>query len=152
MKARLAVFKFASCSGCQLEILNLEDEILDLAEKVDIAYFIEASRKIEPGPYDIALVEGSISTPEQVEHIKKIREESKYVIAIGACATAGGIQALRNWADVKEYKDRVYPHPEWIKTLEKSSPASEYIKVDFEAWATELDECYTYDNITSSNW
>jgi coenzyme F420-reducing hydrogenase gamma subunit len=110
----------------------MEDELLDIAEKVEIAYFVEAKRDNLPGPYDIALVEGSVSTPHQEELIKKVREDSKYVIAIGACATAGGIQALRNWANVEEFKNIVYPKPEWIEALSKSRPISDYIKVDFE--------------------
>lgn len=129
---KIAIFKFASCSGCQLELLNLEEELLKIAEKVEIAYFIEASKKISEGPYDIALIEGSISTPEQEEEIKRIRNETKYLIAIGSCATSGGIQALRNWNQLNDYKKIVYPNPEWIKTLEKSTPISEHVKVDFE--------------------
>ncbi|MCS7368732.1 MAG: oxidoreductase [archaeon GBS-70-058] len=129
---KIAIFKFASCSGCQLELLNLEEELLEIAGKVEIAYFVEASRKLMKGPYDISLVEGSVSTPEQLEELHKIREESKYLIAIGSCATAGGIQALRNWAQLEEYKKIVYLNPEWIKTLEKSTPLSEHVKVDFE--------------------
>jgi len=129
---KMAIFKFTSCSGCQLELLNLEEELLELTERVEIAYFTEASRKIDEGPYDISLIEGSISTPEQELKIKEIRKMSKYLIAVGSCATSGGIQALRNWSKIEEYKKIVYPNPEWIKTLEDSTPISEHVKVDFE--------------------
>jgi coenzyme F420-reducing hydrogenase gamma subunit len=131
-KARLAIFKFASCDGCQLSLLDAEDELLAVVDAVDVAYFVEAQRDNAEGPYDVALVEGSISTPEQVEQIKEIRRQSGFLVAIGACATAGGIQALRNWRDVDEFVRLVYPHPEYIDTLATSTPISEHVAVDFE--------------------
>jgi sulfhydrogenase subunit delta len=131
-RLKLAVWKFASCDGCQLSLLDLEDHLLALTEKVNIAYFLEASRAVEPGPYDLSLVEGSITTAEDARRLKKVRRLSKLVVTIGACATAGGIQALRNFIDVKDYIPLVYAHPEYIKTLDKSTPISEHIKVDLE--------------------
>jgi coenzyme F420-reducing hydrogenase gamma subunit len=131
-KPRLAVFKFASCDGCQLSLLDAEDELLAVADAVEIAYFVEASRHADPGPYDVALVEGSISTPEQVRQIKEVRRQARLLIAIGACATAGGIQALRNWHDADDYVRTVYAHPEYIETLDTSSPVSDHVQVDFE--------------------
>ena len=131
-KPRLAVFKFASCDGCQLSLLDAEDELLAVAGAVDIAYFVEARRQTAGGPYDVTLVEGSISTPEQVRQIKEIRRQSQYLIAIGACATAGGIQALRNWREIDDVVRTVYAHPEYIDTLDTSSPVSEHVQVDFE--------------------
>ena len=128
----LAVWKFASCDGCQLSLLDLEDHLLALAEKVEIAYFLEASSAVAPGPYDLSLVEGSITTPEDARRIKQVRRLSKKVVAIGACATAGGIQALRNFADVTEYIPIVYAHPEYIKTLDQSTPIAQHIQVDME--------------------
>jgi len=116
-KPRLAVWKFASCDGCQLTLLDCEDELLALAEQLDIAYFPEASRRIISGPYDLSLVEGSITTPGDAERIRRVRCLSKKLVTIGACATAGGIQALRNFADVAEFAAYVYPHPEYLKTL-----------------------------------
>jgi coenzyme F420-reducing hydrogenase gamma subunit len=131
-RVKLAVFKFSSCDGCQLQILNAEDELLKLAENVDISYFMEATRKASPGPYDVSLVEGSVSTPEEEDRIKQIRRDSKFLIAIGACATAGGIQALRNWSDVEYFKRVVYPNPEWISALKTATPISAHVKVDLE--------------------
>ena len=131
-RLKLAVWKFASCDGCQLSLLDLEDQLLALAEKITIALFLEASRAVEPGPYDLSLVEGSITTPEDAKRIKQVRKLSKLVVPIGACATAGGIQALRNFTDVKEYIPMVYAHPEYIKTLKTSTAIAEHIKVDFE--------------------
>ena len=107
-KPKLGVFKFASCDGCQLSLLGVEDQLLAVAEAVEIAYFLEATSRIQPGPYDIALVEGSITTPHDAERIQQIRRDSKFLITIGACATAGGIQALRNWADCDEFVRSVY--------------------------------------------
>nr|WP_193176701.1 oxidoreductase [Oricola nitratireducens] len=131
-KPKLAVWKFSSCDGCQLSLLDCEDELLDIAGQIDIAHFLEATSEIKNGPYDISLVEGSITTPHDVERIRKVRENSKVLITIGACATAGGIQSLRNFADVKEFTNIVYAHPEYISTLEKSDAIADHVKVDFE--------------------
>lgn len=131
-KPKLAVWKFASCDGCQLSLLDCEDELLAVAGAVDIAYFPEATRAVSPGPYDISLVEGSITTPADDERIQKVRKASKFLITIGACATAGGIQALRNFKDVKEFTRIVYASPEYIETLSKSTPIRDHVKVDLE--------------------
>ena len=131
-KPRLAVFKFASCDGCQLSLLDAEDELLAVAGAVEIANFLEASRRVLRGPYDLGLVEGSITTPHDVERIREIRKSCKTLVAIGACATAGGIQALRNWRDVKDYTRLVYASPEYISTLDRSMPIGSYVHVDFE--------------------
>ncbi|HXX63555.1 MAG TPA: oxidoreductase [Bacteroidota bacterium] len=131
-KPKIAVFKFASCDGCQLSLLDAEDELLLVAGAVDIANFPEASRRVVKGPYDIGLVEGSITTPHDVERIREIRKECRVLITIGACATAGGIQALRNWKDVKEFTRIVYASPEYISTLDRSMPVGSYVHVDFE--------------------
>ena len=131
-KPKIAVFKFASCDGCQLSLLDAEDELLLIAAAVDIANFPEASRRVIRGPYDIGLVEGSITTPHDVERIREVRKQCKVLIAIGACATAGGIQALRNWKDVKDFARIVYASPEYISTLDRSMPIGSYIHVDFE--------------------
>lgn len=132
MKPRLAVWKFSSCDGCQLSVLDLEDELLALCQQIEIAYFLEASSAIAPGPYDVSLVEGSVSTPEEQERILEVRRQSRYLVTIGACATAGGIQALRNFADVNEFISAVYAHPEYIDTLDKAHAISDFVQVDFE--------------------
>jgi len=131
-KPKLAVWKFASCDGCQLSILDCEDQLLAIAGQVEIAYFPEATRNVVKGPYDLSLVEGSITTPHDAERIHKVRRASKYLITIGACATAGGIQALRNFKDVREFISIVYATPAYIETLSKSTPISEHVRVDFE--------------------
>lgn len=131
-KPRLAVFKFASCDGCQLSLLDCEDELLAVAELVDIVNFPEATRRMLPGPYDISLVEGSITTAHDRDRIKQVREDSARLVTIGACATAGGIQALRNFSDVSEFSKTVYPHPEYIASLATSTAISSHVKVDYE--------------------
>lgn len=131
-KAKLAVWKFASCDGCQLTLLNCERELPAIAERVEIAYFMEASRATVKGPYDLSLVEGSITTPEDAERIHRVRAASRYLVTIGACATAGGIQALRNFRDVREFSSLVYASPEYISTLEKSTAIADHVRVDFE--------------------
>jgi len=131
-KPKLAVWKFASCSGCQLALLNCEDELLAVAGQVEIAYFVEASRAVVKGPYDLSLVEGSVTTPHDVELIQQVRRGSKYLVTIGACATAGGIQALRNFKDVQEFVSIVYAAPEYIETLDTSTPIANHVDVDFE--------------------
>lgn len=129
---RLAVFKFASCDGCQLSLLSLEDELLKLAERLEVVYFLEASSRIESGPYDIGLVEGSITTHEDRARIQQVRRDCRFLVTIGACATAGGIQALRNWSDSSEFLRVVYARPEYIDTLATSTPIAEHVAVDFE--------------------
>ncbi len=131
-RPRLAVWKFASCDGCQLSLLDCEDELLAIAEHLEIAYFLEASSDPVEGPYDVSLVEGSITTPHDAERIREVRARSRALITIGACATAGGIQALRNFADVKDFVGAVYAEPDYISTLATSTPISANVPVDFE--------------------
>jgi len=131
-KPRLAVWKFASCDGCQLTLLDCEDELLDVAGAVEIGYFLEASSATADGPYDLSIVEGSITTPADIERIREIRASSKRLVTIGACATSGGIQALRNFSDVKEFLAIVYADPGFISTLDHSTPISAHVTVDFE--------------------
>jgi len=131
-KPKLAVWKFASCDGCQLTLLDCEDQLLAVAGQLEIANFPEASRAIVKGPYDVSLVEGSITTPHDAERIHQIRRASRVLITIGACATAGGIQALRNFKDVHEFISIVYAQPQYIETLKKSTPIAEHVHVDFE--------------------
>ncbi len=131
-KPRLAVHKFASCDGCQLSLLDCEEELLAVVGEVEVANFLEASRAVAKGPYDLALVEGSITTPHDAQRIQEVRKSARFLVTIGACATAGGIQALRNFKDVREFTSAVYPTPEYITTLDTSTPISEHVRVDFE--------------------
>ncbi len=139
-KPRIAVWKFASCDGCQLSLLDCEDELLPIADTVEIAHFLEASRVVVPGPYDVSLVEGSITTARDVERIRAVREQSKVLVTIGACASAGGIQALKNFARVEDYLSVVYATPEYVETLATSEPISAHVKVDFELQGCPIDK------------
>lgn len=139
-KPRLAVWKFASCDGCQLTLLDCEDELLAVAGAIEIAYFPEATRAAIKGRYDLSLVEGSITTAHDAQRIREIRARSRRLVTIGACATAGGIQALRNFADVKEYTAAVYAHPEYISTLSTSTAIAEHVPVDFELRGCPINE------------
>lgn len=131
-KPKLAVWKFASCDGCQLSVLDCEDELLAIADEVEIAYFAEASRAMARGPYDISLVEGSVSTDGDAERIQRVRRASRYLVTIGACATAGGIQALRNFASAGDFPLIVYARPEWLEAAAQSTPIAQHVPVDFE--------------------
>jgi sulfhydrogenase subunit delta len=148
-KPKLAVYKFSSCDGCQLTILNLEDELLDLAEAVDIAYFLEATRTEKPGPYDIGIVEGSVTTPHEVERIKQIRENVRVLISLGTCATAGGIQALRNFVKASDLAERVYAHPEYLKYLDTATAISEHVQVDLEIWGCPVSKKTVVEMLTA---
>jgi coenzyme F420-reducing hydrogenase gamma subunit len=139
-KPKLAVWKFASCDGCQLTLLDCEDELLAVADGIEIAYFPEATRAMSSGPYHLSLVEGSITTPEDAERIHRIRRKSKRLVTIGACATAGGIQALRNFARVEDYVKAVYARPEFIDALAKSTPIGDHVFVDFELRGCPIDK------------
>jgi coenzyme F420-reducing hydrogenase gamma subunit len=145
----LAVWKFASCDGCQLTLLDCEDELLDIAERLDVSYFLEASSATAPGPYDLSLVDGSITTREDAERIRRIRGASRYVVTIGACATAGGIQALRNYADVAEFQAAVYARPDYIDTLATSTPISAHVPVDLELRGCPIDRGQLVEVITA---
>jgi sulfhydrogenase subunit delta len=131
-KPKLAVWKFSSCDGCQLSLLDCEDELLSVADAIEIANFPEATRATIKGPYDLSLVEGSITTPHDAERIHRVRRESKFLVTIGACATAGGIQALRNYRDVDEFVSIVYATPAYIDTLATSTAIADHVRVDFE--------------------
>ena len=139
-KVKLAVWKFASCDGCQLTLLNCEMELTALLKEVEIAYFLEASRATAKGPYDLSLVEGSITTPHDAERIHSIRRDSKLLVTIGACATSGGIQALRNFRDVTELTKTVYASPEYIDTLRNSTAIADHVRVDFELRGCPIDK------------
>jgi coenzyme F420-reducing hydrogenase gamma subunit len=131
-RPRIGVVKFASCDGCQLTLLDLEDELLAIAERVDIVEFAEATSRRSSGPFDILFVEGSVSTPEQADEIVRLRAAATTLVTIGACATSGGIQALRNWADHEAVRSLVYPRPEYVESLATATPIADHVAVDAE--------------------
>ncbi|WP_327707113.1 oxidoreductase [Streptomyces decoyicus] len=148
-RPQLAVWKFASCDGCQLTLLDCEDELLGIAERVEITHFLEASSAPGPGPYDLSLVEGSVTTAQDAERIQQIRAASRRLVTIGACATAGGVQALRNYADVAEFQAAVYARPDYVDTLANSTPISAHVPVDFELRGCPIDRGQLIEVITA---
>lgn len=134
IKPKIAVYKFTSCDGCQLAFLNLGNDLLQLADVVDIVHFAELGMVNPNAKVDVAFIEGSISTPDDLERIKRIRANSQFLITIGACATAGGIQALRNFANTDAWVAAIYPHPETLSYLKTSTPIASHVTVDFELW------------------
>jgi len=148
-KPTLAVIKFASCDGCQLSLLDCEDELLAIAGRLEIANFLEASSAVAPGPYDITLVEGSITTAHDAERLREVRAQTKVLITIGACATAGGIQALRNYANVDDYTRIVYATPDYISTLRTSTAIADHVPVDFELRGCPIDKGVLLEVVSS---
>jgi coenzyme F420-reducing hydrogenase gamma subunit len=148
-KPTLAVWKFASCDGCQLSLLDCEDELLALAGEIDIAYFLEAGVARVEGPYDLSLVEGSVTNAHDAERIKEVRALSKRLVTIGACATAGGIQALKNFADVDDFISTVYATPSYISSLATSTPISAHVEVDYELHGCPIDKRQLLEVITA---
>jgi coenzyme F420-reducing hydrogenase gamma subunit len=149
VRPTLAVWKFASCDGCQLSLLDCEDELLALTGEIEIAYFLEASRAAVEGPYDLSLVEGSVTTEHDAQRIREVRRVSRKLVTIGACATAGGIQALRNFTDVADFVSVVYASPDYISTLATSTPISAHVPVDFELHGCPIDKSQLVDVITA---
>lgn len=128
-KIKIGVFKFTGCSGCQMELLRLEEEFLTLLQFLDVEYWAMVSSKEFKDKLDVSFVEGSISTPWEVEEIKNIRERSKLLVALGDCAVTGCLPSIRNWIDQNEAEKAVYEHPEWIESVRLLS-ISEHVPVD----------------------
>lgn len=148
-KPRLAVFKFASCDGCQLQLLDAQDRLLELASRVEIDHFLEASSRVVPGPYDVGLVEGSITTAEDEARIRDVRRQCRFLVTIGACATAGGIQALRNWGRIDDFRAAIYATPETISALATSTAIADHVPVDFELRGCPIDRGQLLDLLTA---
>jgi coenzyme F420-reducing hydrogenase gamma subunit len=138
-RPRIGVVKLASCDGCQLTLLDLEDDLLPIVERFELIEFPEATSRRSQGPYDVLLVEGSVSTPEQRDEIVHLRSRTKLLVTIGACATAGGIQALRNWADEPAWRAAVYPTPDYVSSLATSTPVADHVQVDAELRGCPID-------------
>jgi coenzyme F420-reducing hydrogenase gamma subunit len=130
-KLKVAVYKFTSCAGCQLEFLHCEGELLEMTKQIEFAYFKEAKRDWIPGPYDIGFVEGAVSTAEAEKQIKKVREDCRILVVMGACATTGGLPSLKNWLDVEKIKKKIYPRPGLIQTSPTAKAVHDYVKVDY---------------------
>ena len=133
-KPAIAVYKFSSCDGCQLALLNMGSDLLALSQQVNIRYFAEAGPLDEQYPVDIAFIEGSIACEDDIQRLKTIRHQSKTVVSIGACATSGGIQALRNPGQTEKWQQQIYARPDWIHNLSKSHPLEDFVRVDYQLW------------------
>jgi coenzyme F420-reducing hydrogenase gamma subunit len=149
MKPRVGVYKFSSCDGCQLAFLNAGLDLIVLSQKIEFVHFVEAGLDDENALVDIAFVEGSISTKQELNRIKNIRKNARIVITIGACATSGGLQALRNGKDINEWMRAIYASPEYIDSLECATPIKEHIKVDHELWGCPISTKQILDTIGS---
>jgi sulfhydrogenase subunit delta len=149
-RPRVGVVKMASCDGCQLTLLDLEDELLAIGDRFDVVEFPEATSRRSLGPFDVLLVEGSISTPEQAEQIVELRAKSKLLVTIGACATAGGIQALRNWGNEPEWRASVYPSPDEIESLARATPVADHVTVDAELRGCPIDTGQLVELLTAA--
>ena len=148
-KPSLAVFKFASCDGCQLQLLDAQGKLLEIADRVRIDHFLEARSRVVGGPWDVGLVEGSISTPEDAARIREIRGQCRFLVTIGACATSGGIQALRNWGQIDDFLGAVYASPEYITTLATSTAIADHVPVDFELRGCPIDTRQLVELVTA---
>lgn len=132
IKPKVGIFGLTGCGGCQLEILNLEDQLLDLIAAIDIVHFTEAITEHSDN-YDIALIEGSVATLHDAERLVHIGKIAKVIISIGACSAIGGINCIKNLYGVEKAKELVYGNKkEWIDAIE-TKPIDEYVKVDYYA-------------------
>jgi len=128
-KPRVAVYKFTGCAGCQMELLRLEDELLDIAEKIEFVYFMMAQNRDELECYDICFVEGSVSTPRELQEIKMIRAQTKTLIAFGDCAITGCVPSIKNWLPQSDVEKTVYKNTSPIRSI-KINGIGEYVPVD----------------------
>jgi coenzyme F420-reducing hydrogenase gamma subunit len=131
-KPIVAFYGFTCCAGCQLEILNLEDQLVDILSHIQLVQFRMGSSATHPGPYDVTFVEGSVTNDEELASLRELREKSKVLIAIGACATTAGVNALRNGRDVEEFKRTVYGNASHVRTLPEIKPISAHVPVDYQ--------------------
>ena len=129
----VAIHKFSSCDGCQLAFLNMGEGLIELAARVEIIHFAEAGMVDPDTTVDIAFIEGSVTTAEDELRIQQIRAHSGLLITIGACATSGGIQALRNLQE-EDWCSSLYATPDTIASLATSRAITEYVDVDLELW------------------
>jgi len=128
-RLKAGIFKLTSCSGCQMQILHLEDRLLSLLPLVEIRFFKMATSEEHPGPYDIAFVEGAVSNMDEVAVLKNVRLQSRILVALGACACTGGIPSAKNWMPQRELESKVYPDVSEVRSM-KAFGLDEYVSVD----------------------
>jgi len=132
-KLRVGVFGLTCCVGCQWELLDLEEELLEVADAVDLRFFRLVKEKNFDGPFDVSFVEGSVVREEEIEELKKVREQSKYLVALGTCATSGGVQTMKNFTDAQAAEKAVYGDARDSLSLNSVPPAplGNFVKVDY---------------------
>ena len=130
-KPRVAFFDFASCEGCQLQVVNLEEDLLKVLAVVDIASFREAT-KDHSDDYDIAFVEGSITRPADESRLKGIRSNAKVLVALGSCAALGGINCLKNFQPQEDVRKFVYGDKAFQYDTYPARPLKAVVPVNFE--------------------
>jgi len=130
MKIRTAIIGLTACSGCQVQFLNI-DALPEILDVLDITYFPLAKGKNSDGPFDLTLIEGCTSTPEQIDEIKKMREKTKTLVALGTCACFGGVNAMKNFYSQEKIEEEVYGGTKLLYKSIEASPISNHVKVDF---------------------
>jgi sulfhydrogenase subunit delta len=149
-RPRAAFFSFGSCEGCQLQVLSVEDVLLDMLAALEIVNFREAidDRSDE---YDIAFIEGSLVRPEDIEEIQQIRKRAKILVAIGACACLGGVNAIRNRRSTTELAREVYGGRQdgVFKTLAEAAPLVSVVTVDYEVRGCPIDRAEFLESVRS---
>ncbi len=130
-KPKVAIFDFACCEGCQLQIVNLEEEILDLISLVEPVEWREAMSE-QSEEYDIAFIEGSITRAADEKRIKEIRARAKVLVALGACATIGGVNKIKNRFEMDEVRECAYGEDGMMPHLDTypTKAVDEVVKVD----------------------
>ncbi len=126
---KVGFFSFTCCQGCQFTVLFI-DELLKLFKDLDIQYFHLLKEKNRDAKFDLAFVEGTITSKREVKKLKKIRNASKFLVAFGACATHGGIPSMRNFIDKKDLTKYVYNQKMLSDSID-ASPIDKFIKVDY---------------------
>lgn len=148
IKPKVAVFDFTGCEGCELNKLNFENHLLDILQHIDIVEWREAMDD-RVAEYDIAFVEGSISTPDCVERIFDIRNRAKVLIALGACAVNGGMNAMKNKQPLDMVRETVYGTDKDLFPTLPALPLSAYVSVDYEVHGCPMTQKEFLQLITS---
>jgi sulfhydrogenase subunit delta len=131
MKPKVGFFDFTGCEGCQLEVINFESELVELLEHVDIVNFREAMQE-RSDDYDIAVIDGAITTETEIKRIQQIRKQAKILITIGACSSSGGVNCLKNFRSMEENLKIVYGESAQYYSTIPARPVSAVVSVDFE--------------------
>ncbi|MFA4890456.1 MAG: hypothetical protein WC587_02370 [Candidatus Paceibacterota bacterium] len=139
IKPKIAIYDFTDCEGCEVKLVSLREKLLLLENKVDIVNWRLGQERFEPGPYDITIIEGTPITQHEIDLLKELRENSKVIVALGACAALGGVPAIMPEKDRKMWYEKIYSsqyHPRGVDAL----PLSAHVKVDFSIHGCPVDE------------